>query len=284
MQPGAELASKLSGCKHSERRETDSLYTLYGDRKYPTEVPRTRRDHGETFLRPKIADLLPDPPCGSDSALEDKDQDLPDLLSQPRNGKVTYQKQPDPQWATRTDIHTMVMDIKTFFTSEMATLKVDIGMLAGKIKAAEDTVQSLGLKQQSADTHLQEVSNTCAALSAKVEHLEDLACQRNLKIQGIPDAIDDGELPHYLRRLFAAALTPKQAKGLQHNGLYRLPGGPRNKDQTPRDVILGFKSQSDKDTILSQVKGYALFMFEQHALSFYHDLSRATLQWRTTFK
>ncbi|CAH2248077.1 Hypothetical predicted protein [Pelobates cultripes] len=112
----------------------------------------------------------------------------------------------------------MVTDIKTFFTSEMATLKADLGMLEGRIKAMEDTVQSFGLKQQSADTHLLEVSSTCAALSAKVEHLEDLARQRNIKIWGIPDIVDVGELPHYIRRLFAASLTPKQAKGLQHDG------------------------------------------------------------------
>ncbi|CAH2254702.1 Hypothetical predicted protein [Pelobates cultripes] len=201
--------------------------------------------------KPKMADLLPNSPGSSDPASEDEEQDLADHLSQTRSGKATPKKQPDPQWVTKNDIHTMVTDIKTFFTSEMATLKADLGMLAGRIKSTEDTVQNLGLKQQSTDTHLREVSNTCAALSAKVAHMEDLARQHNLKTRSIPDA---GELPHFIRRLFAAALTPKQAKGLQHDGLYRLPGGPRNKILTHRDVILGFRSRSDKDTFLSQVK------------------------------
>ncbi|CAH2253880.1 Hypothetical predicted protein [Pelobates cultripes] len=129
--------------------------------------------------RHKMVDLLPDLPCGSTSALDNEDPDLENLQSQAPSGRATSKKQPDTQWATKTDINTMVTEIKAFCASEMATLKADLGTLAGRIQAAEENIQSLGLKQQFTDTHLPEVSNTCAALSAKVEHLEDLARQRN---------------------------------------------------------------------------------------------------------
>ncbi|CAH2248782.1 Hypothetical predicted protein [Pelobates cultripes] len=131
------------------------------------------RDIGLTLSepsRPKMADMLPDSPHGSMSSIlglthlmgaclpfsvsEDRDFDPEEFLTRTRGGKAFSQRQPDPQWATKTDSTTMVTDLKA---SEMRSLKTDLSTLTGRIKATEEEVQSLGLKQASTNTHRQEV-------------------------------------------------------------------------------------------------------------------------------
>ncbi|CAH2248992.1 Hypothetical predicted protein [Pelobates cultripes] len=116
-----------------------------------------------------MADTLPDSSRGSTSVSEDENFDPEEFLTRPHGGKAFSQRQPDPQWATKADITTMVTDLKAFFASEMgseadlSTLKTDLSTLAGRIKATEEETQSLRLKQ--ASTNTQEVSDTYPALS-----------------------------------------------------------------------------------------------------------------------
>ncbi|CAH2223983.1 Hypothetical predicted protein, partial [Pelobates cultripes] len=139
------------------------------------------------------------------------------------SGKVVPQQHPKPQWAAKIDIAVMVMEIKAYIASEMVVLKTDLSTLVGRMTSMEETVRSLRAKQDTTVAQLHEVSLECAALTAKVE---DTARQHNLKVQ---DTVDAGELPQFIRRLLSTTLTSKQAKGLQLDRLYRLPGHPTNK-------------------------------------------------------
>ncbi|CAH2223314.1 transmembrane 255B [Pelobates cultripes] len=150
--------------------------------------------------------------------------------------------------------------------------------------STEETVCSFGVKQDTTAAQLHEVSLTCAELTAKIGQLEDMARQRYLKIREISNAIDAGEIPQFIRRLFSTTLTPKQAKGTLLDGIYCLPGSLTNKPSGLRDVIVCFRSRTDKDTFMAQVKGQSPFIFEQHSLCFFQDLRRSTLQWHATLK
>ncbi|CAH2311644.1 Hypothetical predicted protein [Pelobates cultripes] len=108
----------------------------------------------------------------------------------------------------------MVSDLKAFFTSELAVLKEKLGTLTGQIRATEDEVHDLRVKQDSTTKQVLEISTTCEQLNARVGQLEDSSCQRNLKVRGIPETISVEELPQFIRRLFSAILPPKQDKGL----------------------------------------------------------------------
>ncbi|CAH2294479.1 Hypothetical predicted protein [Pelobates cultripes] len=128
----------------------------------------------------------------------------------------------------------------------MAVLKADLNTLSGRIKATEDIIQSLGIQQNTTANQLHEVSNAYTALSVKVGQLEDITRQCNLKIRMIPEIIEAGELPQFIRRLMSATLPHKQAKNILLEGIYRLPVNPNNKASFPNDVILSFRSRSDK--------------------------------------
>ncbi|CAH2319482.1 Hypothetical predicted protein [Pelobates cultripes] len=176
----------------------------------------------------------------------------------------------------------MVTEIKAYIASEMVVLKTDLSTLAGRIQSTKKNVRSL--KQDTTTAQLHEVSLTCAELTAEMGQQEDMARQCNLTIWGIPNAIDAGELPQFIMKLISTTLTPKQAKGTLLDGIYRLTGNLTNKPSGSRDVIVCFRSWTDKDSFMAQVRGQSPFIFEQHSLCFFQDLSRSTLQWRATLK
>ncbi|CAH2246220.1 Hypothetical predicted protein [Pelobates cultripes] len=84
----------------------------------------------------------------------------------------------------------MVTELKAYIASEMAVLKTT---LAGRIQSTEENIRGLEVKQDITTAQLQGVTLMCAELTAKVGQMEDTARQRNLKIRGIPNAIDAGE-------------------------------------------------------------------------------------------
>ncbi|CAH2219934.1 Hypothetical predicted protein [Pelobates cultripes] len=96
--------------------------------------------------------------------------------------------------------------------------------------------------------------------------------------------MDAAELPQFIQRLFSTTLTPRQAKGLSLDGLYHIPGCSRNQATATRNVILCFKIRNDKEGFMRAVRGQTRYTFEEHLLSFFHDLSRQTLHWRVSVK
>ncbi|CAH2277466.1 Hypothetical predicted protein [Pelobates cultripes] len=91
-------------------------------------------------------------------------------------------------------------------------------------------------------------------------------------------------MPLLTKRLLQAALPSKPAKGLTLDSLFRIPRRPRNAPDSARDVIMSFKSRSDKDGFLRAVRGQTPYAFEDLTLYFYQDLSRKMLQWHASLK
>ncbi|CAH2222906.1 Hypothetical predicted protein [Pelobates cultripes] len=192
-----------------------------------------------------MADFLPDSAQDSLSTSEDDDMGFVTMPNPPSRGKAVPTKQSNPPLATKADLANR-SGLKAFFSSEVAVLKEDIRNLTGHMRATEEEVHDLRVKQDTSSSQIQELSSTCSQLNAKVGRLEDAMRQRNLKVRGIPDAINAAALPQYIRRLFSSTLTPKQAKGLSMEGIYCIPGDTRAATPATRDVILCFKSWSDK--------------------------------------
>ncbi|CAH2327671.1 Hypothetical predicted protein [Pelobates cultripes] len=109
------------------------------------------------------------------SPSEEEDQILEEALShQCRNKVLTpWQKEPwqtkprqtEPPLSTRADLTSMVAELKAFFASEMAVLKEDLNMLAGHVRATEESVHNLRIKQDSTTAQTLEIE--CHMCTAK---------------------------------------------------------------------------------------------------------------------
>ncbi|CAH2278124.1 Hypothetical predicted protein [Pelobates cultripes] len=147
-----------------------------------------------------MADYLPDSAQESLSVTEDEDLSTEETQTHLRKGRAPPQRLQGLPLATKSDINNMVLELKAFFTSELAELKGELSTFTA----------------------------TCTQLSMGLGHLEGSARQRNVKVREIPDTVDAAEFPQFILRLFSSTLTPRQAKGLSLDGLYRIIGRSRN--------------------------------------------------------
>ncbi|CAH2285839.1 Hypothetical predicted protein [Pelobates cultripes] len=221
---------------------------------------------------------------GMESPSASEDDYLSDMPTPQRKRQTAPPRQSEPPLATKADLSGMVTDLKAFFTAELAGLKMELSTLTGRMRATEEAVQDLRAQHNATAKQTQELATTCSQLNARMGQLEDMARQRNIKVRGIPDTVTADELPLLIKRLLQAALPSKQAKGLTLDSLFRIPGRPCNAPDSARDVIMSFKSRSDKDGYLRAVRGQTPYALEDLALYFYQDLSRQTLQWRASLK
>ncbi|CAH2285070.1 Hypothetical predicted protein [Pelobates cultripes] len=107
---------------------------------------------------------------------------------------------------------------------------------------------------------------------------------KNIKIRGLPDTVTTAEIPHLIRRLLTQLFSAKQAKLMQLDSCYRLPAPPASARGGHRDVIIRFRNGPDKQAFMSATRNKSPYSFEEHQLTFYPDLSRATLDWRRSLR
>ncbi|CAH2284610.1 Hypothetical predicted protein [Pelobates cultripes] len=68
------------------------------------------------------------------------------------------------------------------------------------------------------------------------------------------------------------------------DGCFRLPAPTSRSTEVNRDVIVRFQNGPDRQAFLMSLWNKSPYDFEGHTLTFYPDLSRATLEWRRSLK
>ncbi|CAH2252837.1 Hypothetical predicted protein [Pelobates cultripes] len=114
--------------------------------------------------------------------------------------------------------------------------------------------------------------------------MEDRHRSRNVKIRGVPETVTQDDLQGYIGRLLSSLLTPQQMKTALTDGIYRIPRAASAPADTSRDIILQFQTRTGQATLMAAVRGKASHLFETASLSFFQDLSRPTLLWRSLLK
>ncbi|CAH2320074.1 Hypothetical predicted protein [Pelobates cultripes] len=129
-----------------------------------------------------------------------------------------------------------------------------------------------------------QMKQTSTILENKVAALEDAKCQRNLRIRGIPEAVQDPEVSHYIRRILASLLLPAKAKSILLGFHFHIPKPPRAPADISRDLLIRFQSLRGKLLVQEAAQETNTYEFEGSELSFYNDLSRTTVTWRHSMK
>ncbi|CAH2291907.1 Hypothetical predicted protein [Pelobates cultripes] len=83
-----------------------------------------------------------------------------------------------------------------------------------------------------------------------------------------------------LTKLFSA----KQAKAMTLAGWHRITGPATGIQRPTRDIILRFQQGQDRTAFMAAVRHITPLRFEDHDLTFYPDLSKATMEWRRSLR
>ncbi|CAH2312661.1 Hypothetical predicted protein [Pelobates cultripes] len=244
-------------------------------------------DIGALLLRPAKAAVTPAPNQNGDSASASSAEQLLDELDDfPDTGglhSVSSDEDNDLP-STKGDIKALLCNIRSLFAADMAVLREEIHTMEGRMRKTEAESQGLAARCVQLEAHNTELQRAQALLTTRLDAMEDRHRRRNVKIRGVPETVTQEGIQGYLGRLLASLLTPQQMKTALTDRSYRIPRAARAPADTPRDIILQFQTQTGQATFMAAVRGKASHLFETASLSFFQDLSRPTLLWRSLLK
>ncbi|CAH2224377.1 Hypothetical predicted protein [Pelobates cultripes] len=203
-----------------------------------------------------------------------------------KRGSTRSESTPPPEQmpASKADIIYLLKELKAQSAADMALIREDLGTMTARIQAVEVNEAATTPKIETLQREMAQMKQTSTILENKVAALEDAKRQRNLRIRGIPEAVQDPDVTHYLRRLLASLLLPANAKSILLEFHFRIPKPPRAPADVPQDLLICFQSLRGKLLVQEATRETNTYEFEGSELSFYNDLSRATVTWRHSMK
>ncbi|CAH2282268.1 Hypothetical predicted protein [Pelobates cultripes] len=183
--------------------------------------------------------------------------------------------------STKGDIKAL---LRKMFAADVATLREEIQTVEGRVKTTEGETKDISARCTQLEAQNTEMWRAQSQLTSRLDPLEDQHRSRNVKIRRIPKTVATGDLTHYVGRLLASLLSTQQARLTEIDGTYRIPRAATAPADTPRDVILQLRRWAAQLTLMTAVRNKANYPFENATLSFYQDLSRPTVIWRSQLK
>ncbi|CAH2299819.1 Hypothetical predicted protein [Pelobates cultripes] len=166
-------------------------------------------------------------------------------------------------------------------------IAADIGVFRDEISGVVACLQNAELNTAAQESHLASVEQQILTLQkTQKQHqinmaaLEDKRRGKNVKIRSLPEEAETTELPHLIRRLLNTLFKPKKAKGMPLDSCFRISGQQAGTPVRGNNVIVRLQQGRDRQTFMAAVRSNSPFHFESHSLTFYPDLSKATMDWR----
>ncbi|CAH2296310.1 Hypothetical predicted protein [Pelobates cultripes] len=175
------------------------------------------------------------------------------------------------------------------------------GYLAGEIertaREVKAEIQAIGVRTEALESRLEEVvtahnSTTTAtnalltrvaALEMELEDSSNRTRRNNMRVRGLPEEVQDGDLEQVMVECFRASL-PQIPDHLWHiDRIHRAlrAKGPQN--SPPRDIIIRWHFYSTKEAILKRSRNHQ-YTYKGKELQIYQDIAPATLARRREWK
>lgn len=203
-------------------------------------------------------------------------------VSQPMPSGMT--DNPQPPGLNIHDLRAIANDIKDTLSAAIAELRVDIHTLndrvleVEKVTAKHDTV--LRKATRKIDTHTMQLRET----QRRIEDLDNRGRRHNLRIRGLPEAIDAEQLTPAVTDLFNGLIDrPPQTK-IEMERIHRALRPKGRETDPPRDVICCIVYYKLKEDILRQARNKHPLQYNGAHLQIFQDLSSITLQHRRDLK
>ncbi|CAH2322135.1 Hypothetical predicted protein [Pelobates cultripes] len=151
-------------------------------------------------------------------------------------------------------------------SAEVATIREDLKVLSARLGTVECTSSGHTSQIEELKATVHDLKQLAALHDQQLATQKDKRRQNNLKLQGVADSVPEAELPHYARRLLTALLTPKVAKSIILDNIFRIPWPTTAPPAATGDIILRFQSARDKRAVLEATKGLTIYTFEDMTL------------------
>ncbi|CAH2312097.1 Hypothetical predicted protein [Pelobates cultripes] len=166
-------------------------------------------------------------------------------------------------------------------------IAADIGQFREEIRQGYNTELNTAdheTRIKSLENQLLTLQHTQTQAQDRLESLEDKRHLKNIKIRCLPDNLEPTEFPHLFRRLLTVLFSAKRAKLMPLDGWYKIPKPATGTQRASRDIKVRFQQSQDRLVFMAATRNRSPFNFEEHSLTFFPDLTRATLEWRRSLR
>lgn len=201
---------------------------------------------------------------------------IPPTIPSTRNDPETH----SPPQLNIHDLRAIAADIKDTLSAAISELRLEIHSLNDRVLAAENMAdrQETQIRKTThqVDTHTLQMRD----MQRHLEDLDNRGRRHNLRIRGIPEAIDGNQLQPSITALFNGLLNKPPQSPIELERIHRALR-PKGRDtDPPRDVICCLVNFQLKEEILRQARGKSQIIHKGKAIQIYQDLSGITLQHR----
>lgn len=178
------------------------------------------------------------------------------------------------------------------FKSSFASLESKLDKIQVEVAGQGRRISDLEANANQTSQHLQQLEATCSELQednkwlkSKLSDLEGRSRRQNIRIVGLPEALEGPRPTAFFSQLLVEVLgeqtlTSPPELDRAHRSLAPKPG-PRDR---PRPVIVRFHRYQMKDLVMREARKQGELDFRGHKLRFYEDYSTDVLKKRGEYK
>lgn len=145
-------------------------------------------------------------------------------------------------------------DIKCTFSSAITELKADILSLSEKLEGVENA----GAKRDKAITRLERVADSHSAhlieMNRQLEDLDNKGRRHNIRVRGIPESIEQGNIPSALQFVFNELLEHQTDTQIEFERAHRALRARPADAALPRDIICCLPNLKLKEEIMAKAR------------------------------
>ncbi|KAG7999513.1 LINE-1 retrotransposable element ORF1 protein [Nibea albiflora] len=184
--------------------------------------------------------------------------------------------------AELTSIKTLLQGIASNMSdlkSGMDAVKAAVENLGARVTEAETRISALEDHDQSMSVAVDAASKTIAQLQEKITYLEDAGRRNNVRIVGVAEGAEGGDMQRFARTFLEETLDIEMGPDFEIERAHRT-GQRGNRD---RHVLVRFLKFGAREAVLKAAREKERVEWRGKRVSFFQDLSQDIIQRRKKF-
>lgn len=191
------------------------------------------------------------------------------------------------------EVATELVSIKTMLQG----IASDIGEVKGSLGCLQTTVQQLGGRITEAETRISNLEDGCCTrektlgqvgktveqLQERVNYLEDAGRRNNVRIVGVVENSEAGDMEKFVHTLLERCLGMNADEGFEIERAHRCGPKPNTDARFSRHILVKFLQFSAREAVLRAAREKGNTEWEGQRIYFSQDLSRDTIQKRKKY-
>lgn len=175
---------------------------------------------------------------------------------------------------------TMILEELRDFRREFQEFKSDLVRANNRITEAETRIAKLEDRVQNAEQVMLKMLKIINEQENKIVDQESRARRKNLRLYNVPEGVEGSSMTVFVEKVLTECLDLPQGTELGIERSHRAPGAVRNREGTPRSILICFARYNTKEEVLRKAWAKRTVLLNGQKIYFDQDYAPAILRKR----